>query len=90
MGLLSLSNPRINVVDTLSRLTHDTDEEVAMGAIFSLGLVGAGSNNAKVAQLLRSLANYYYKEPNHLFLVRLAQGLLFLGKGNFFAICFRV
>lgn len=44
--------------------------------------LGAGTNNAKIAGLLKSLANYYYKEPNHLFLVRIAQGMLFLGKGT--------
>lgn len=32
--------------------------------------------------MLRGLATYYYKEPNHLFLVRIAQGLVFLGKGT--------
>lgn len=39
MGLLSMSNPEISATDTLGRLSHDTDEEVAMAAVFSLGLV---------------------------------------------------
>jgi hypothetical protein len=39
MGLLSMSSPQITVTDTLGRLSHDTDEEVAMAAVFSLGLV---------------------------------------------------
>eukprot|EP01114_Cavostelium_apophysatum_P002097 TRINITY_DN1182_c0_g1_i1.p1 TRINITY_DN1182_c0_g1~~TRINITY_DN1182_c0_g1_i1.p1 ORF type:complete len:361 (-),score=92.53 TRINITY_DN1182_c0_g1_i1:13-1095(-) len=82
LGLLNLSNPKIQVMDTLSKLSHDHDEEVSMGAIFSLGLLGAGTNNARVAGMLRSLAQYYYKEPNHLFAVRVAQGLLFMGKGT--------
>lgn len=47
-----------------------------------MGLVGAGSNNARLAQQLRQLASYYYKEPNALFMVRVAQGLLHLGKGT--------
>lgn len=29
-------------MDTLSKLTHDSDEEVAYGAILGLGLIGAG------------------------------------------------
>jgi len=29
-------------VDTLSRLTHDSDSEVAQSAVLSLGIVGAG------------------------------------------------
>jgi 26S proteasome regulatory subunit N1 len=43
LGLLSISNPRVTVMDTLSKLSHDADEEVALGAIFGLGLIGAGS-----------------------------------------------
>lgn len=82
LGLLSISNPRITVMDTLSKLSHDHDEEVAMGAIFALGLIGAGTNNSRIANLLRNLATYYYKEPNHLFIVRIAQGLVFMGKGT--------
>uniref|UniRef100_A0A0D3A3S5 26S proteasome non-ATPase regulatory subunit 2 homolog n=1 Tax=Brassica oleracea var. oleracea TaxID=109376 RepID=A0A0D3A3S5_BRAOL len=30
LGLLCISNPKVNVMDTLSRLSHDTDSEVAM------------------------------------------------------------
>ncbi|PRP87199.1 26S proteasome non-ATPase regulatory subunit 2-like [Planoprotostelium fungivorum] len=82
LGLMSVSNPRIPVMDTLSKLSHDSDEEVAMGAIFALGLIGAGTNNSRVANLLRSLSAYWYKEPNYLFLVRVAQGMVFMGKGT--------
>jgi 26S proteasome regulatory subunit N1 len=80
--LISISNPRIQVMDTLSKLSHDSDEEVALGAIFGLGLIGAGTNNSRVANMLRGLASYYYKEPNHLFMVRISQGLVYLGKGT--------
>jgi 26S proteasome regulatory subunit N1 len=45
------------------------------------GLVTAGSNNSRVAGLLRSLAEFYAKEANHLFIVRIAQGLNAMGKG---------
>jgi 26S proteasome regulatory subunit N1 len=47
----------------------------------SAGLIGAGTNNARLAGLLRSLSGYYYKEPTLLFLVRVAQGLVHMGKG---------
>ncbi|KAL7603088.1 hypothetical protein Lser_V15G17043 [Lactuca serriola] len=30
LGLLSISNPKVHVMDTLSRLTHDADTKVAM------------------------------------------------------------
>jgi len=82
LGLLSVSHPQIAVMDTLSKLSHDHDVDVAQGAIFALGLIGAGTNNARVAGMLRALAQYYYKEPNHLFMVRIAQGLLHMGKGT--------
>lgn len=45
------------------------------------GIVGAGTNNARLAGILRGLSSYYYKEPTLLLLVRLAQGLVHLGKG---------
>lgn len=82
LGILSISYPRITVMDTLSKLSHDADEDVSLGAIFALGLIGAGTNNSRVAGLLRNLATYYYKQPNHLFMVRIAQGLVYLGKGT--------
>lgn len=82
MGLVSASNAQMKVFDTLSRYSHDADMEVALNAIFSMGLVGAGTNNARLAQLLRQLASYYSKDPDGLFTVRMAQGLLYLGKGT--------
>jgi len=81
LGLLSISNPRLLVTDTLSKLSHDPDERVSMNAILSLGFLGAGTNNSRIASILRQSATYYAKEPNHLFIVRIAQGLLHLGKG---------
>ncbi|KAL5728209.1 26S proteasome non-ATPase regulatory subunit 2 B [Ranunculus cassubicifolius] len=69
LGLLCISNPKVNVMDTLSRLSHDSDSEVAMAAIISLGLIGAGTNNARIAGMLRNLSSYYYKEASLLFCV---------------------
>ncbi|RVD86593.1 uncharacterized protein DFL_004861 [Arthrobotrys flagrans] len=82
MGLLSTSNPQMRVYDTLSRYSHDNDNDVALNAIFAMGLVGAGTNNARLAQLLRSLVSYYHRDENALFMVRIAQGLLHMGKGT--------
>ncbi|CAL5375091.1 unnamed protein product [Camellia sinensis] len=81
LGLLCISNPKVNVMDTLNRLSHDTDTEVAMAGVISLGLIGAGTNNARIAGMLRNLSSYYYKEASLLFSVRIAQGLVHLGKG---------
>jgi len=81
LGLISPSNPRIAIMDILSKLSHDNDPEVAQGAILSLGLIGAGTNNARIGGMLRALAVFYSKDV-HLFFVRIAQGLLHMGKGT--------
>jgi 26S proteasome regulatory subunit N1 len=81
IGVLYVSNPDYSIVDQLSRLSHDIDPELAQGAILALGLVSAGSNNSRVAQLLRQAAEFYAKEANHLFCVRIAQGLNAAAKG---------
>lgn len=82
IGLVSASNPQLPILDTLSKYSHDNDLQVALNAIFAMGLVGAGTNNARLAQMLRQLAGYYYKEPDCLFMVRIAQGLVHMGKGT--------
>lgn len=82
LGLISASNPALAILDTLSRYSHDNDLQVAMNAIFAMGIVGAGTNNARLAQMLRQLAGYYAKEPDCFFVVRIAQGLVHLGKGT--------
>lgn len=83
-ALLSASNSNMAVVETLNRLAHDSDITTATNAILAMGLVSAGSNNARVAGKLRNLASYYQKEKfaSTLFVVRLAQGLCAMGKGH--------
>jgi len=82
LALLAVSNPaNVAVVDALSKMSHDTDSDVATAAIVSLGLVASGTNNSRCATALRSLASYYSKDPGLLFAVRLAQGLTHAGKG---------
>jgi len=78
---LHVSWPRVNVIDTLSKLSHDNDNEVAMTAILCMGLVGLGTNNSRLGGQLRQLASYYAKDANALFLIRVSQGLVFAGKG---------
>ncbi|KAL6768177.1 RPN1 [Auxenochlorella protothecoides x Auxenochlorella symbiontica] len=81
LALLNVSNPEVGVMDTLSRLSHDADADVAGSAVLALGFVGAGTNNARLAGILRALSSYYHKEPTLLYTVRLAQGLTHMGKG---------
>ena len=82
LALVSVSNPQMTILDTLSKFSHDADPEVAHNAIFGLGLLGAGTNNARLAAILRQLAQYHAKDQNNLFMVRIAQGLVHLGKGT--------
>lgn len=82
MGLVSIADPQMKVFDSLSRYSHDPDLQVSMNSIYAMGLCGAGTNNARLAQLLRQLASYYSREQDALFITRLAQGLVHLGKGT--------
>ena len=82
LGLISVSNPQLNILDTLTKFSHDTDAEVAHNSILALGLIGAGTNNARLAATLRQLAQYHAKDSNNLFMVRIAQGLVHMGKGT--------
>ena len=81
LALLYISHPDYTVIDQLSRLSHDQDPELSQCAILGLGLVSAGTNNSRVAGLLRSLSDFYAKEADHLFMVRISQGLNAMGKG---------
>ncbi|KAG5522687.1 hypothetical protein RHGRI_034731 [Rhododendron griersonianum] len=81
LGLLCISNPKVNVMDTLSRLSHDEDGDVVMAAIMSLGLIGAGTNNATISGTLRHLSLLSNCSESALFCIRVAQGLVHLGRG---------
>ncbi|KAL3235182.1 26S proteasome regulatory subunit RPN1 [Nakaseomyces bracarensis] len=82
MGLVSVADPQMKIFDTLTRFSHDPDLDVSMNSIFAMGLCGVGTNNARLAQLLRQLASYYSREQDALFITRMAQGLVHLGKGT--------
>lgn len=50
-----------------------------MNAVLALGFIGAGTNNARLAGMLRQLSSYYYKcvcSPNEGHLSVLGFGLL--------------
>jgi 26S proteasome regulatory subunit N1 len=79
LGLISASKPQLPIIDALSKYSHDQDLDVALNAIFAMGLVGAGTNNARLAQMLRQLAVFYATEADCLFVVRIAQVSLSFG-----------
>ncbi|CEF69124.1 26S proteasome non-ATPase regulatory subunit 2 [Strongyloides ratti] len=82
LAVLSISNPQIPIMEVLSKFSHDSDYDVAHNSIFALGLISAGTNNARIVSILRQLASYYHKSETALSLVRLSQGLVHLGKGT--------
>lgn len=82
IALLSVSKADLPTIDILTKYSHDSDEKVACNAIFALGIVGSGTNNARLAAALRQLAVFHVRNPLQLFMVRLAQGLTYLGKGT--------
>ncbi|KRT86061.1 hypothetical protein AMK59_2926 [Oryctes borbonicus] len=82
VALNSASKPDLPIIDLLTKYSHDADDKVACNSIFALGIVGAGTNNARLAASLRQLAVYHSKNPSELFMVRLAQGLAHMGKGT--------
>ena len=81
LAVLHISNPEFSIIDQLSRLSHDPDPDLAQNAILGLGITSAGTNNSRVAGLLRQLSEFYAKDAGHVFCVRIAQGLLHMGKG---------
>lgn len=82
LAITSVSNPQLNLIDILTKYSHDPDEDVACNAIFCLGIIGAGTNNARLAAGLRQMAVYHARNPIQLFMVRFAQGLTHLAKGT--------
>lgn len=59
-------------MDLLQRLSYDQDSNVAINAIFATGIIWSGTNNSRLAGNLRSTASYYNRDPNQLFMVRVA------------------
>ena len=73
IGLLYASNPVPSVIEILAKHSHDHDKSVALNSIFSMGLVGAGTNNAKIGQNLQQLSLSNQKDLDYLFVIRVSQ-----------------
>lgn len=69
------------MADLLTKLSYDSNKEVSINALFSLGLVTAGTNNSRLATTLRQLSSYYSEDNNALMVARISQGFLHMGKG---------
>jgi len=80
-AIQNVSNPSIGTMDQLLKLSHDSDLELSLRAIASLGIVGAGTNNARLADILRNISDFYIQDSNEMFLTRISQGIMHMGKG---------
>lgn len=62
LAIISVSNPQLPIIESLSKFSHDADADTAHNAVFAMGLVGAGTNNAKLVSMLRQLASYHHRD----------------------------
>jgi 26S proteasome regulatory subunit N1 len=81
LAILGVMNPSIQITDLLYKLCFEEDKEMALRSIFALGIIGMGSNNSRIASLLRNLFDYYTEDNDYLYTIKLALGLLYSGKG---------
>lgn len=82
MAFLSPSNPQLELVDLLIKFSNSSDSKVILNSIISLGVVGAGTNNTRISEILERLYSYNMKGSKLTNGLILAQGLLHLGKGT--------
>jgi 26S proteasome regulatory subunit N1 len=81
LTIIGVANTNIQITDLLYKLAHDEDQEIGLRSLLGLGIVGAGSNNSRIANLLRSLAGYYESENDYIYIIKIALGILHAGKG---------
>ena len=58
LALLHISTPSSTSLMFSVVSSHDSNEDVAQAASLALGIVGAGTNNARLASQLRQLSSY--------------------------------
>jgi 26S proteasome regulatory subunit N1 len=62
LTILGIHNFNIQITDLLYKLAHSEDKETAFRSILGLGLISAGTNNARVSGLIKNLGFYYSDE----------------------------
>lgn len=81
-ALLRPSNPSVELIETLSKLCNSPEPKVILNSIIALGIVGAGSNNTRIAEILEQQYAYNTKCLKASPALKISQGLLHLGKGT--------
>lgn len=59
ISFLFLSNNECPAIDVITKLSGNKDFSIAKNSIFALGLIGAGTNNTRIKNALKCLANFY-------------------------------
>lgn len=80
LSILYASTNKQSVIDYLERSIHSTETENV--AVVALGLIGAGTKNSKITQIMSGAFNTMYKENISSNALIYAQGLINMGKGT--------
>lgn len=89
IALTSVSNCQPELVDTLHRIAHDSDHQVAKNAVLALGILAAGTTNTRAANALSELEVFYSTDKSQesrisiASLIIISKGLVHLGRGIF-------
>lgn len=92
LAVMNLSRPTPELTDMLFRMASQSEEGLSINAIISLGLIGCGSCNSRIAQSLRQLADSkYFSTSNNesgremtnmmILAIKLSLGLVHCGRG---------
>jgi 26S proteasome regulatory subunit N1 len=81
LALTAVSNPLPELIDNLHRIGRDPDSAVAKNAGIGLGLIGAGTMNPRVRNVLGTLANFHKEQDATQMIMQIAEGLVTLGQG---------
>ncbi|KAG0441963.1 26S proteasome regulatory subunit RPN1 [Dictyocoela muelleri] len=82
MALLYSSNPNVEIIDTLVKNLNSSNLDVVIKTILSLGIIGAGTNNSKIIDVLINHMKYQNRCPKSSIAVTMAISLIKLGKGT--------
>jgi 26S proteasome regulatory subunit N1 len=80
-SLLYPSNPQPTILDLLERSLNIGETNCVMSTLLSLGIIGAGSLNNRIIRILDQQYSFYYKDHKVLSVLKMAQGLVSMGKG---------
>ncbi|KAM0675133.1 26S proteasome non-ATPase regulatory subunit 2 [Gurleya vavrai] len=79
LSFLYASEPDVEIIDLLSR---GVNYNTPVTSIFGLGLIGAGSNNTRIQNILEQQYQYQQKNSRCNSALKISQGLINLGKGT--------